>query len=114
MVVPQRSSFVPTLSSVLQGGAAGVSIIMDVGGTNWIKNPGNDPERVAGDPNWIKNPENNPEKVVGRLNWIRNPENNPAREEVTGRLQSGWSGISRRNCYLCNKRKVQWKVTISE
>ena len=87
---------------------------MDVGGTNWIKNPGNDPERVAGHLNWIKNPGNDPEREVGRLNWIRNPGNDPAREEVTGLLQFGWSGISRRICYLCIKRKLQWKVTISE
>ena len=80
----------------------------------WIKNPENNPGRVAGRPNWIKNPENDPERVVSGPNWIKNPGNDPAREEETGRLQSGWSGISRRICYLCSKRKVQWKVTISE
>ncbi len=77
----------------------------EVCGPNWIRNPENDPERVVGRLNWIKNPGNDPERVVGRLNWIKNPENDPAREEVTGRLQSGWSGISRRICYLCNKRE---------
>ncbi len=31
---------------------------------NWIKNPENDPERVAGRPNRINNPENDPERVA--------------------------------------------------
>ena len=31
---------------------------------NGIKNPENDPERLAGRPNWIKNPENDPERVA--------------------------------------------------
>ena len=49
---------------------------------NWIKNPENDPERVAVAPNGIKNPENDPERVAVAPNWIKNPENDPERVAV--------------------------------